>query len=166
MNAYWLSKRQSNDQHVFQENRTAKNWGRSDILHQKWTFFHNGTIQAWTPYVRENSKCEASLSLAFLFKEGGWNKKLTWFSHLSIFLNQEQTAEERVSCDSLPLPNLLHSCFFRSMPFFFGFPHYTLLVYGTTACSTGLPGTPLGAVYLTHTRKTNFKFLLCNNSSS
>ena len=118
MNAYWLSKRQSNDQHVFQENRIAKNWGRSDILRQKWTFFHNGTIQAWTPYVRENSKCEASLSLVFLFKEGGWNKKLTWFSHLSIFFNQEQTAEERVSCDSLPLPNLLHSCFFHSMPFF------------------------------------------------
>lgn len=113
MNAYWLSKRQSNDKHVFQENRIATNRGRSDILRQKWTFFHNGTFQAWTPYVRENSKCEASLSLIFLFKGGGWNKKLDLVvTSLSILFNQEQTAEEIVSCDSLPLPNLT----FLSLP--------------------------------------------------
>lgn len=97
MNAYWLSNRQSNDKHVFQENRIATNRGRSDILRQKWTFFHNGTFQAWTPYVRENSKCKASLSLIFLFKGGGWNKKLTWFSHLLVFFLTMNKQRKRLS---------------------------------------------------------------------
>ena len=44
---------------------------------------------------RENSKCEASLSLIFLFKGGGWNKKLTWLSHLLVFFLTKSKQQKR-----------------------------------------------------------------------
>ena len=100
----------------------------------------------------------------FLKKEAG-TKNWLGFHILVFFLtkNKQQKREFLVihyHCQTFYIPVSSIPCLF------FGFPHYNLLVYGTTASSTGLPGTPLGAVYLTHTLKTNFKFLLCNNNSS
>ena len=104
-------------------NRTELNWTEEGQIY----YVRNELSSTMAHFKHERHMSERTVNvrhlchlLFFLKKEAG-TKNWLGFHILVFFFNQEQTAEERVSCDSLPLPNLLHSCFFHPMPFFLAF---------------------------------------------